>query len=53
MEEMNVVVKELSRKYNKKEKLIEIMLEKAKQLGYNTIKSICLIENFIRTDKIL
>lgn len=33
------VMKELSKKYNKKEKVIEIMLEKSIEMGYDIIKS--------------
>lgn len=36
---LNEVIKELSEKYNKKEKIIKIMLEKSIVLGYDIVKS--------------
>lgn len=41
------IIKELSKKYNKKEKIIEIMLEKSMNLGYDVIESKENIEEFI------
>ncbi len=43
---MEDVVVELSKKYNKKEEVIEIMIEKSVELGYNTIEAIGLINNY-------
>ena len=45
--EKNVVIKELSKKYGKKEKIIRIMLEKSINLGYNINNSIKNISVFI------
>lgn len=42
----NEVIKELSEKYHKKEKLIRIMVEKCKSLGYNIQEAKGMIENF-------
>ena len=43
------VIKELSMKYNKKEKVIEIMLEKSIEMGYDIIKSKENIVGFIKS----
>ncbi len=43
----NEVIKELSKKYGKKEKIIRIMLEKSINLGYNINNSIKNISVFI------
>lgn len=40
------VVKKLSKKYNKKEKIILEMIKKCKELGYNIRESKVLIEEF-------
>ena len=40
------VVKKLSKKYNKKEKIILEMIVKCKELGYNIRESKVLIEEF-------
>lgn len=42
------VVKKLSKKYNKKEKLIFEMIKKCKKLGCNICKSESLIEEFYK-----
>ncbi len=42
------VVKELSSKYNKKEEIIKIMLEKSIELGYDIIESKRNIIEFIK-----
>lgn len=43
------VVKKLSKKYNKKEKIIFEMIEICKELGYNIRESEVLIEEFFRS----
>ena len=48
MEELNEVVKELSAKYNKKEKVIKSMIEKSKKLGYNMESSKKCIDDFYK-----
>lgn len=52
---MNVVekevMKELSKKYNKKEKIIKIMLEKSIALGYDIVKSKENIIKFMKSKK--
>ena len=48
---MNVIeneVKKLSKKYNKKEKIIFKMIEKCKELDYNIRESEVLIEEFFK-----
>lgn len=42
------IIKELSEKYNKREILIEIMLEKSIKMGYDVIKSKENIIEFIK-----
>lgn len=42
------VVKKLSKKYNKKEKIIFEMIEKCKELGYNIQDAEVLIEEFFK-----
>ncbi len=44
----NEVIKELSKKYNKKEKTIKIMFEKCCDLGYELKESRELIEIFFK-----
>lgn len=52
---MNIVedeiMKELSKKYNKKEKIIKIMLEKSIALGYDIAKSKENIIKFMNSKK--
>ena len=46
--EMNKVIKELSKKYNKKEKVIKVMLEKTIKENYNKRDFKVLTEEFYK-----
>ena len=46
-EEMNEVIKELSRKYNKKEKSIKVMFDICIKLSYNVNETISLIQQYL------
>lgn len=43
------IIKELSKEYSKKEKVIQIMLEKSMELGYDIIKTKENIVGFIKS----
>ena len=43
------IIRELSKEYNKKDKVIQIMLEKSMELGYDIIKSKENIVGFIKS----
>ena len=45
---LKAIVKELSKKYNKKEQMIQIMLEKCKNSNYNIKESKEIIEDFFK-----
>jgi len=49
--EEEVIVKELSKKYNKKEALISEMIKKCKALGYDIKEAEKLIREFMEIDK--
>ncbi len=50
------IIKELSKEYNKKEKVIQIMLEKSMEMGYDVLKSkeniVGFIKNSSRVDNV-